>query len=519
MLHAAAAGTFTAPGIDGVERLFGYIPIDVEPTKGVAIFVGRNFANVLAEINRSIWLNVLTLIAVLLLSVLATLIYVRRYVAQPFGNLLAVAARWRGGDWSARAGSVGIPELDRLASAFDGMAAAVSTRDLDLRYRDAISRAVTECAAELVTTSTIKQAIPRILKTMGEALKADRIIVLEDRSEGSPLRLHDAWHGPGATFEVVADYFASLSSVEQPDVTEWLKPLRAGGIVSATRSEVRGGARAIFDAMGMASNLQARIKVDGEAWGQLGVDDCHAERAWTAAERDAVSVLADLIGAAIARARRLEMLSNADEVVRNSPAILYRLATDAMPARMTYISDNVSLLGNSAAELTADPLLYLAKVHPDDRDAVEAAFIAIASNVAPAGSMEFRIADANGVYRWVEDRYQVTRDDRGRAVTVAGVLMDVTVRRAAEDKLRFANNLLTTLRETSPDAILVIDAEMRIISFNSQFRAMWRLSADPIEGASDAPNSGRHCSHDGRPRGIPGARPIPRRPSRGKEAR
>ena len=88
-----------------------------------------------------------------------------------------------------------------------------------------------------------------------------------------------------------------------------------------------------------------------------------------------------------ARERHLEKLSNADEVVRNSPAIVYRLATDAMPARMTYISDNVSLLGNSAVELTADPLLYLAKIHPDDRDAVEAAFIAVASNVTPVGSM------------------------------------------------------------------------------------------------------------------------------------
>jgi diguanylate cyclase (GGDEF)-like protein/PAS domain S-box-containing protein len=486
LLHAPAAGIFTAPGIDGVERLFGYIPIDVEPTKGVAIFVGRNFANVLGGINRSIWLNVITLIAVLLLSVLATLVYVRRYVAQPFGNLLTVAARWRGGDWSARAGTVGIPEFDRLASAFDGMAAEVSGRDLDLRYRDAISRAVTECAAELVTTSTIKQAVPRILKIMGEALKADRIIVLENQSLGSPLKLHDSWHGPGATFELGADYFASLSSVELPDVTEWLKPLRAGGIVAATRSDVHGAARGIFDAVGMAANLQARIKVDGEAWGQLGVDDCRAERAWTAAEMDAVSVLADLIGSAIARARHLEKLSNADEVVRNSPAIVYRLSTDAVPARMTYISDNVSLLGNSAAELTADPLLYLAKIHPDDRAAVEATFIAVATNVTPAGSMEFRIADANGAYRWVEDRYQVTRDDRGRAVTVAGVLMDVTVRRAAEEKLRFANNLLTTLRDTSPDAIIVIDADMRIISFNRQFRAMWRLPAELDEGADDA---------------------------------
>ena len=502
LLHAAAAGIVAAPGTDGTDRLFGYIPIDVEPSKGIAIFVGRNFANVLAGINRSIWLNVLTLVAVLLLSVLATLIYVRRYVAQPFGNLLAVAARWRGGDWSARAGTVGIPEFDRLASAFDGMAAAVSGRDLDLRYRDAISRAVTECAAELVTNSTIKEAIPRILKIMGEALKADRIVVLEDQSVGSPLKLHDSWHGPGASFELGADYFASLPSVELADVTEWLKPLRAGGIVAVTRSDVRGAAREIFDAVGMAANLQARIKVDGEAWGQLGVDDCRAERAWTAAEMDAVSVLSDLIGAAIARARHLEKLSNADEVVRNSPAIVYRLSTDTVAARMTYISDNVSLLGNSAAALTADPLLYLEKIHPDDRDAVQATFIAVASNVTPAGSMEFRMADANGAYRWVEDRYQVTRNDEGRAVAVAGVLMDVTVRRAAEEKLRFANNLLTTLRETSPDAILVIDADMRIISFNRQFRAMWRLSAELVEGASDSENAGRRRGHGARPGGV-----------------
>ena len=486
LLHSAAPGIVAAPGIDGTDRLFGYIPLDVEPSKGIAIFVGRNFANVLAGINRSIWLNVLTLIAALLISVLATLVYVRRYVARPFGNLLAVAARWRGGDWSARAGNVGIPEFDRLASAFDAMATEVSARDLDLRYRDAISRAITECAAELVTTSTIKEAIPRILKTMGEALKVDRIIVLEDQSAGSALTLHDAWHGPGATFELGANYFALQPSVEPPDITEWLKPLRAGGIVAATRSDVRGAAREMFDAVGMAANLQARIKVDGEPWGQLGVDDCRVERSWTAAEMDAVTVLADLIGAAIARARHLEKLSNADEVVRKSPAIVYRLSTDVRPARMTYISDNVSLLGNSAAELTTDPGLYLAKIYPDDRNAVETALMAVDSDVPPAGSMEFRIADANGAYRWVEDRYQVTRDDQGRAVAVAGVLMDVTVRRAAEEKLRFANNLLTTLRETSPDAILVIDADMRIISFNRQFRAMWRLPADLVEGASDA---------------------------------
>jgi diguanylate cyclase (GGDEF)-like protein/PAS domain S-box-containing protein len=51
----------------------------------------------------------------------------------------------------------------------------------------------------------------------------------------------------------------------------------------------------------------------------------------------------------------------------------------------------------------------------------------------------------------------------------------MTERKAAEEKLQFANTLLSTLKDTSPDAILIVDADQRIISFNKQFLEMWRL--------------------------------------------
>ncbi|MEA2847275.1 MAG: hypothetical protein QOG78_2556 [Rhodospirillaceae bacterium] len=485
-LARAEMGAVELPGMDGVPRLFGYIPTAIGPSDSIAVFVGRNYANVFAGIDRSIWLNMAATLSVLLLSLFVALFFLHRFLDRPFQRLLTAATLGRGGDWSARvAGATGIPEFDRLASAFDGMAVEVSGRDRALQYRDAISHAVTECAAELVTTATIEQAIPRILKTMGEALKADRIIVLENQSVGSPLRLHNAWHGPGATFELGAAYFASLSHVEQPDITEWLMPLRAGKIVAATRRDVHGAAREVFDTIGMASNLQAPITVDGQPWGQLGVDDCRVERSWTSSEMDAVRVVADLIGAAIARARHLEKLSNADEVIRNSPAVLYRLAANVSPPRITYVSDNVSLLGLDAAKLIADPGLYMANVHPDDREAAKTAIMATKTG-APTGSMEFRIADASGIYRWVENRYKLRRDESGRLVEVAGVMIDVTERKSAAAKLQFANTLLTTQMETSPDAILVVDADMRIISFNRLFLEMWGLPPDQIATGNSA---------------------------------
>ena len=91
----------------------------------------------------------------------------------------------------------------------------------------------------------------------------------------------------------------------------------------------------------------------------------------------------------------------------------------------------------------------------------------------------------------MESRYTPTHDATGQLVGIAGVLTDVTERKAAEEKLQFANTLLMTLRDTSPDAILVVDAGQRIISFNRQFAEMWHLPPSLIEARDDAPVSGR----------------------------
>src|SRR6185436_12988499 len=106
----------------GVVYLYGYVPLDVGPSNGLAVFVGRGRVQVFADINRSIWLNVAVILSGLLLSAIFAAIYVRQFLARPFQSLLTVAGRWRNGDWSPRAGTTsGIPEFDRLALAFDGM--------------------------------------------------------------------------------------------------------------------------------------------------------------------------------------------------------------------------------------------------------------------------------------------------------------------------------------------------------------------------------------------------------------
>ena len=484
-LSATEMGIAEVADEHGVVLLYGYVPVEVGQALGIAVFVGRDRVHAFADINRSIWVNAAVVFAGLLLAALFAFIYARRFLTRPFQDLLIVAGRWRNGDWSARAGAnSGSPEFDRLASAFDGMAAAVHDRDQSLHYRDVILDAITKSAAELATSGTIAEAIPRILRRLGEALHADRVLVLQDHSIGPPLTLRNAWQGHGASVEVRPEYFASLPTSRPPEVTEWQKPLQEGKQIEALRRDTRGAVREVFDRFGIKSNVQAPVLIEGKLFGQLSVDDCDAERSWSPIEKEAVTVLADLIGAAITRENHLEKLSNADAAVRSSPAVVYRFSTETFPPRLVYVSENVAMFGSTAAELFADPEPYLRRVHPDDRDLVRASFVAAQSGAG--GAFEFRIVDTpGGACRWLENRYTPKQDAAGRLVEVSGVLVDVTERKAAAEKLQFANSLLAALKETSPDAILMVDAHRKISTFNQRFLDLWRLAPDLLRSGTD----------------------------------
>jgi diguanylate cyclase (GGDEF)-like protein len=134
-LSASDAGVVEVAGAGGDVSMYGFVPVRAGPSDGLAVFVGRDRHQIIFDINRSIWLNVAVLLIGLLVSGVFALIYVRRFLARPFQRLLTVAGRWRNGDWSVRAGGdSGIPEFDRLASAFDGMAAEVSSRELKISW-------------------------------------------------------------------------------------------------------------------------------------------------------------------------------------------------------------------------------------------------------------------------------------------------------------------------------------------------------------------------------------------------
>jgi PAS domain S-box-containing protein len=64
-------------------------------------------------------------------------------------------------------------------------------------------------------------------------------------------------------------------------------------------------------------------------------------------------------------------------------------------------------------------------------------------------------------------------------------LRDITERRKVEDDLRGTLALLTATLESTADGILVVDAEGRIVNFNSRFASMWRIPKAVLDARDD----------------------------------
>jgi sigma-B regulation protein RsbU (phosphoserine phosphatase) len=141
----------------------------------------------------------------------------------------------------------------------------------------------------------------------------------------------------------------------------------------------------------------------------------------------------------------LESARSAKEALALAEARL-RLALDS--ARMIVWDVNAetgAMFFEAAAQrmlgLPADGRLdrddYRRYIHPDDREAEEAAF---AAALARAGTgfyaAEYRMLGTDGVERVISSTGRAFRDDAGELVRFSGVLQDVTTRRRAEELLK-----------------------------------------------------------------------------------
>lgn len=124
-------------------------------------------------------------------------------------------------------------------------------------------------------------------------------------------------------------------------------------------------------------------------------------------------------------------------VVERVPGVVY-VAEAGQHGRWHFVSTKIQeLLGYTAEEWTADPTLWINRMHPADRDRMIMAEAQQQERAEPKGRWEYRLLARDGRVVWViDDEAVISRDADGRAVMVQGILVDISDRKDLEDQLR-----------------------------------------------------------------------------------
>jgi formate hydrogenlyase transcriptional activator len=107
-------------------------------------------------------------------------------------------------------------------------------------------------------------------------------------------------------------------------------------------------------------------------------------------------------------------------------------------------SDEVyRIFGLQPQEFGATYDAFLARIHPDDRAAVDAAYAGSLRDNLDAYETEHRIVrKSTGEIRFVHEKCDHFRDASGRIIRSVGMILDITERKQAEEKLRQLNESL-----------------------------------------------------------------------------
>ena len=138
---------------------------------------------------------------------------------------------------------------------------------------------------------------------------------------------------------------------------------------------------------------------------------------------------------------------------------------------------------------------FYAGLHPDDRDATNAAYAAACDPERRAlYDVEYRtVGKEDGAVRWVAAKGRGIFDDKGRCIRVIGAAIDITSRKKIEERLRELNETLerqveqrTAERDRmwrySRDLLVVVDEDRLLRAVNPAWTEILGYPADEVIG-------------------------------------
>jgi PAS domain S-box-containing protein len=164
-------------------------------------------------------------------------------------------------------------------------------------------------------------------------------------------------------------------------------------------------------------------------------------------------------------------------LVEQIPAVTYVAALDDVSSTIYVSPQTTEMLGVTPEEWLADPELFAKSLHPEDRKRVLVEHVR-ANRVGSPLKLEYRLRTREGRVVWVRDESVVVRNQEGRPLFRQGVLLDISDRKVAEERVHFQAHLLEQVKA----AVIATDMRGKVTHWNEHAVRLYGWSREEAIG-------------------------------------
>ncbi len=161
-------------------------------------------------------------------------------------------------------------------------------------------------------------------------------------------------------------------------------------------------------------------------------------------------------------------------LIENINEVFHIITLNGDKKERIYVSHTYEdIWGRSCQSLYDDPNSWMEIIHPEDIPEVNDAL----KNQREAGYfIEYRIIRDDGQLKWIRDRGFPVKNNLHKVTQIVGIAEDVTETKLAEEERRQSVELYRSLVETSPDGIVLMDLNGKIIMSNKHVATLFSLN-------------------------------------------
>ncbi|MBV6342072.1 sensor histidine kinase [Candidatus Magnetobacterium casense] len=166
-------------------------------------------------------------------------------------------------------------------------------------------------------------------------------------------------------------------------------------------------------------------------------------------------------------------------LIDSSHAVIYsRNPGSGYP--IIYVSENVTdLLGYPPSRLIEDPELWFNRLHPEDREVALSSLNTVYTQTY--NITRYRMLDAGGTYRWLQDNTRLIFDKATNPILVLGTWSDITEKITLEEELlkktAELDNMNKNLQRKVQEEVIARHTQEQILIHQSRLAAMGEMIA------------------------------------------